>query len=80
MKKKCLACGEQFALSGSGKRQKYCSRCARRGDGRGRGLPGSKALKTKGAEKHLWPPIPPAPTESPIQFTTPEGDKGRIWS
>jgi hypothetical protein len=36
-------------------------------------------LKTKGAEKHLWTPIPPGPNRSPIQFTTPEGDKGRIW-
>jgi hypothetical protein len=36
-------------------------------------------LKTKGAEKHLWTPIPPGPNHSPIQFTTPEGDKGRIW-
>ena len=37
-------------------------------------------MKTKGAEKHLWTPIPPRPIGSPIQFTTPEGDKGRIWS
>jgi hypothetical protein len=79
MKKKCLSCGVQFALSGSGKRQKYCSKCARRGDGRGRGLPASNPLKTNGAEKHLWTPIPPRQIGSPIQFTTPEGDKGRIW-
>jgi hypothetical protein len=31
MKKKCLSCGMPFTLSGSGKRQKYCSKCARRG-------------------------------------------------
>src|SRR5262245_8663959 len=80
MKKKCLSCGVPFALSGSGKRQKYCSKCARRGDGGGRGLPASKPLKTNGAEKHLWTPIPPRPNGSPIQFTTPEGEKGRIWS
>jgi hypothetical protein len=79
IKKRCLSCGVQFALSGSGKRQKYCSKCARRGDGQGRGLPASKTLKTKGAEEHLWTPIPPGPNRSPIQFTTPEGDKGRIW-
>jgi hypothetical protein len=79
MKKKCLSCGVQFALSGSGKRQKYCSKCARRGEGGGRGLPASKALKTKGAQKHLWTPIRPGPNRSPIQFITPEGDKGRIW-
>jgi hypothetical protein len=58
---------------------KYCSKCARRGDGRSRGLPASKALKTKGAGKHSWTPIAPGPNRSPIQFTTPEGDKGRIW-
>ncbi len=79
MKKKCLSCGVQFALSGSGKRQKYCSKCARRGGWSGRGLPASKALKTKGAEKHFWTSIPLGPNLSPIQFTTPEGDKGRIW-
>jgi hypothetical protein len=52
MKKRCLSCGVQFTLSGSGKRQKYCFKCARRGMGRGRGLAASKTLKTKGAEKH----------------------------
>jgi DNA-directed RNA polymerase subunit RPC12/RpoP len=50
MKKKCLSCGVQFALSGSGKRQKYCPKCARRGMVPGRGLPGSKLLKTKAAK------------------------------
>ena len=28
MKKRCLACGSEFELSGSGKRQKYCSNCS----------------------------------------------------
>ena len=36
-------------------------------------------MKTKGAEKHFWTSIPPGPNRSPIQFTTLEGDKGRIW-
>src|SRR6185437_6150495 len=35
MKKRCLSCGVQFTLSGSGKRQKYCPKCARRNDRRG---------------------------------------------
>jgi hypothetical protein len=61
MKKRCLSCGVQFTLSGSGKRQKYCSKCARRGDGRGRGLPASKPLKTKGAEQHFGYPYALAP-------------------
>lgn len=47
MKKKCLSCGRSFILSGSGKPQKYCSECARRGTVRGRGLPASKSLKTR---------------------------------
>jgi hypothetical protein len=47
---------------------------------RGRGLPASKPLKTNGAEKHFWTPIPPTATGSPIHFTTPEGDTGRIWT
>jgi hypothetical protein len=80
MKKKCLSCGVQFHLSGSGKRQKYCSNCRKRGMGKGWGLSVSKHLKTKGAEKHFWTPIPPGPNTSPIEFTTPEGDKGRIWT
>ena len=55
MKKKCLSCGAKFALSGSGKRQKYCPKCARRGDGRGRGSPASKPLKTNGGVKRNRP-------------------------
>jgi hypothetical protein len=80
MEKKCLSCGMQFTLSGSGKRQKYCSKCSRRGDGRGRGLLASKPLKIKDAGRQIWTPIPPGPNRSPIQFTTPERNKGRIWS
>jgi hypothetical protein len=79
MKKRCLSCGAPFALSQSGRPQKYCPKCSKRGTGFGRGLPASKALKTKGAEKHPWTPIDPGPNRSPIQFTTPEGDKGRVW-
>ena len=44
MRKKCLSCGAQFSLSGSGKRQKYCPTCARRGDGRVGGLPASNVF------------------------------------
>ena len=36
---------------GSGKRQKYCAECAKRGDGRVWGLSGSNPLNIKGAEK-----------------------------
>ena len=32
MKKRCLACGSSFELSGSGKRQKYCPNCSQRGN------------------------------------------------
>jgi hypothetical protein len=79
MKKRCVSCGAQFTLSGSGKRQKYCSECRKRGMGRVWGLSASNSLKTKGAENHFWTPIPPGETGSPIHFATPEGDKGRIW-
>jgi hypothetical protein len=37
-------------------------------------------LKTKGAKTDIWTPIPPCETASPIPFTTPEGEKGRIWT
>ena len=79
MKKKCLSCGTPFTLSGSRWPRKYCPKCSKQGAGRGLGKPASKSLKTKGAEKHLWTPIPPGPNRSAIKFTTPEGDKGRVW-
>ena len=54
MLKKCSSCGRSFTLTGSGNRQKYCSKtCRNRGDG---GLPttgtevGSNALKSKAAK------------------------------
>ena len=54
MLKKCSSCGRSFTLTGSGNRQKYCSKtCRNRGDG---GLPttgtevGSNPLKSKGAK------------------------------
>lgn len=77
MKKKCLSCGAPFTLSGSGKLQKYCPQCAKRGDGRIRGLSASNPLKTKGAEQHFSAPIPPPETGS---FITPQGERGRIWT
>src|SRR5262249_12454655 len=86
MKKKCLSCGVQFALSGSGKRQKYCAKCARRGVVRGYGLPASKSLKTKTGK--IAPRVDLGPfvlaqirdqKGQPVTFTTPEGARARIW-
>ena len=57
MKKRCCSCGCTFTLSGSGKRQKYCPECAKRGDGRVWGLSSSNTLITKGAEtpfEEVW--------------------------
>ncbi|HSJ77914.1 MAG TPA: hypothetical protein VK913_04180, partial [Erythrobacter sp.] len=79
MKKKCLSCGVQFALSGSGKRQKYCSKCARQGIGRGRGLPGSNPLKTKPAKTVREQVLAHCDKPNPISFITPDGRKGRVW-
>jgi hypothetical protein len=79
MKKKCLSCGAQFALSGSGKRQKYCSKCARRGIGRVRGLPGSNSLKAKPAKTVREQLLAQRDKPSPINFVTPDGRKGRVW-
>ena len=59
MKKRCFSCGVSFELSGSGKRQKYCQNCSSRGVHRGRGLPASNTLKTKGAKHDFSAPIPP---------------------
>jgi hypothetical protein len=79
MKKKCLSCGAQFALSGSGKRQKYCSKCARRGNGWGRGLPGSNLLKTKPAKTVREQVLAQRDKPNPISFGTSDGRKGRVW-
>jgi len=87
MRKKCLSCGGQFALSGSGKRQKYCSNCARRGEGRGRGLPGSKPLKTKAAKAASEVDLGclvlaqiKGQASQPVSFTTREGERVKIWT
>ena len=53
MKKRCLACGSEFELSGSGKRQKYCPNCSQRGIGHICGLPASNPLKLKAAESRF---------------------------
>ena len=87
IKKKCLSCGVHFALSGSGRRQKYCSKCAKRRDGRGRGLPGSKPLKTKAAKtvseidlgSFVLAQIK-GQARQPVSFTTPDDDRVRIWT
>ena len=85
MKKKCLSCGAQFALSGSGKRQKYCSKCARRGMVRSRGLPASKLLKTKAAKTASKADVGSfvlaqirVQESQPVSFATSEGNRVRI--
>src|SRR5262245_36253299 len=78
MKKKCLACGAQFALS-VGKRQKYCSKCARRGIGRVRGLSDSNPLKTNLAKTVREQVLAQREKRNPISFITPDGHKGRVW-
>ena len=79
MKKKCLSCGAQFVLSGSGKRQKYCPKCARRGDGRVRGLPRSNPLKEQPAKTVREQLLAQRAKPYPISFIAPDGRKGRVW-
>jgi hypothetical protein len=79
MKKKCLSCGVQFTLSGSGKRQKYCSKCSRRRNGRVRGLLGSNPLKAKAAKAVREQVLAQRDNPNPISFITPDGRKGRVW-
>ena len=50
MQKKCLSCGAQFTLSGSGRPQKYCLECRKRGTGHSWGLSASNPLNTKVAK------------------------------
>ena len=54
MRKKCLSCGQSFALTGSGNHQKYCSKtCRNRGSASSLIVGtevGSNPLKTKGAK------------------------------
>ena len=88
MKKRCFSCGVSFELSGSGKRQKYCQKCSSRGVHRGRGLPTSNPLKTKGAGKHFSAPLPVSVREqievqkhqpNPVFFTTADGRNDMVW-
>ena len=84
MKKKCRSCASSFTLSGSGKRQKYCSECAKRGDGRVWGLSGSNPLNIKDSEK----PFAEAwvdrlsrlkDHEGPIALLALDGQLWRLW-
>ena len=50
MRKKCSSCGAQFTLSGSGRPQKYCPECRKRGMGHSWGLSASNPLNTKAAK------------------------------
>jgi hypothetical protein len=86
LRKKCLSCGRSFTLSGSGKPQRYCSECARRGIVGVCGLPASKPLKTNGAKSASEVDLGSfvlaqiqAQKSQPANFTTPDGDRVRIW-
>jgi hypothetical protein len=87
MQKKCSACGNPFQLSGSGRGQKYCPKCSKRGIAQGRGLAASKPLISKGAKstsrKDLGASVRvqieaavARGDSNPIRFTTPDGGKG----
>ena len=89
MRKKCHSCGKPFTLTGSGKRQKYCSKtCRNHGDGVSP-TPGteggSKLLILKAAELRLEEELVREQIErkkhhpSPISFRTPDGVWGRVW-
>ena len=88
MKKKCLSCGAQFSLSGSGKRQKYCPGCSKQGIGKVWGLSASKSLKTKGAGSDFSSSIPRRRKHNLTVLDIPpaggtfkmnEGNKFRVW-
>src|SRR3954452_24543544 len=85
MKKKCLSCAQTFSLSGSGKRQKYCSECAKRGDGRVWGLSASNPLNNKPANRGISVSDLGACVRAqrddanPIRFTAPDGRRYRAW-
>jgi hypothetical protein len=48
--RRCLSCGARYSPSGSGYRQKYCPKCARKGVARNGGFSASNLLKTKAAK------------------------------
>ena len=79
MKKKCLSCGLPFALSGSGKRQRFCSKCARRGIAGVRGFSGSNPLKIRPAKTVREQVLAQRHKPNPISFITPDGRKARVW-
>jgi hypothetical protein len=83
MKKKCLSCGAPFTLSGS----RWPRKCSRKGAGHRLGKSVSKSLKTKvgkpGFELDLGSLLLAQiqdQTSQPISFTTPEGDRVKIWT
>jgi hypothetical protein len=88
MRKRCASCGRSFTLTGSGKRQKYCSKTCRNHGNRIGPLAGteggSNPLIPKGAEatfekdwiarlKHLQDP------QGPIALLGPAGELWRLW-
>jgi hypothetical protein len=86
--KRCISCGKSYRLSGSGKRQKYCPQCAKRGVMPLCGLPGSNPLNTlaakQGSEKGMGAAVrdrieAQKDMGSPITFLTPDGAMGRVW-
>src|SRR5262245_45722562 len=86
LRKRCIACGGTFALSGSGRPQKLCPECRKRGMGQGWGLSASNPLNFKAAKSGFRKDLGPcvraqieATVASPISFTTPDGVRGRVW-
>ena len=82
MKKRCCSCGCTFTLSGSGKRQKYCSECSKQGVAHKHAA--SNPLNIKGAEK----PFEEAwvdrlnrlkDHEGPIALLGSNGELWRLW-
>ena len=82
MQKMCLSCGISFSLSGSGRRQKYCQKCATRATGQGRVSRPSNSLKVKAAKtgfEDAWVDrLSRLEMEGPIALLVGE-DLWRLW-
>ena len=91
MQKSVLLAALPFQLSGSGKRQKLCPECSKRGVSAVWGLPASNPLISKGAKSSVFRKGMGASVRaqilaavergdpSPIRFVTPDGVSGRVW-
>ena len=77
MQKKCLGCARTYTFSGSGKRQRYRPKCAKRSAPKGTGIIALQPIDNKASIRAQI--LEHGSSPNPAQFTAPNGHKGRVW-